>query len=92
MNQDHASTIALGAVVFIIGDDTLRSRFMALSGSDVDDIRARINETDFQAAALDFLLGHEPDLIAFCESSGIAPDTPLKAKQVLAGQSTWESI
>jgi len=92
MNQDHASTIALGAIVFIVGDETLRSRFMALSGSDVDDIRARINETDFQAAALDFLLGHEPDLMAFCENNNLAPDLPLKAKQILAGPNTWESI
>ena len=92
MNQDSASVIAIEAIVFIVTDETLCSRFMTLTGSDEDAIRAGINDTDFQAAALDFLLANEPDLITFCEANHIDPTAPLTAKHVLAGPNSWQSI
>jgi hypothetical protein len=85
MDTQAASTTALEAVGYIIGDDTLRDRFLALSGTDADDLRARIVEQDFQASVLEFLISHEPDLIDFAEHIKISPETIVSAWRSLGG-------
>ena len=50
MSPDFASEIAFKAIGFIVNDDTLRDRFLALSGLSPDEIRANLADTDFQAS------------------------------------------
>lgn len=85
MTTDHAQAVALRAAAFIFSEDELRDRFVALSGVGVEDIRARIEEQAFLASLLEFLMGHEPDLMAFASYSDEKPDTIVKAWRALGG-------
>ncbi|UTW57024.1 DUF3572 domain-containing protein [Kordiimonas sp. SCSIO 12603] len=85
MSPDFASEIAFKAIGFIVGDDTLRDRFLALSGLSPDEIRANLAEVDFQASILDFLISNEPDLILFAEETGEKPENIVHAWRALGG-------
>jgi hypothetical protein len=78
-----AQTVALKAIAFIATDDELLSRFVALTGCGLDDIKSRIGDAAFLGGVLDFLLGDEPTLIAFVEAEDLAPETPMAARQKL---------
>lgn len=90
MNRDAAETMAFEAVAFVMGEDGLRDRFVALSGSGPDDMVAALSAGDaaFLRGVLEFLLGHEPDLMAFCDRAGLAPEAPMRAYIALGGTPT----
>jgi|AGTN01.3.fsa_nt_gi Protein of unknown function (DUF3572). len=81
--RDDARALALQAVAFMAGDETLLSRFVALTGCGVDDFRRRMADDGFLAAVLDFLLSDEPAVVAFADAEGIAPELPLLARTTL---------
>ena len=80
-----AETLALLALAHVIGDEALRPRFLALSGLEPDDIRARAQDPALLGAVLDFLLAHEPDLVAFAGSAGVPPAAIARARRDLPG-------
>lgn len=77
--------VAIQALAFIAADDQLMSRFLALTGLDVADLRAAAAEPGFLVAVLDFLGGHEPDLVAFAQSADLTPEAVVAARHALAG-------
>lgn len=87
MTRDEADTIALQALAFILAEEARADRFLAISGMDRDDLirSARAGEPGLMGGVLDFLLDWEPDLLAFCEASGLASDAPLRARRALPG-------
>tara|TARA_R110002096_G_scaffold236730_3_gene427510 strand:- start:1039 stop:1314 length:276 start_codon:yes stop_codon:yes gene_type:complete len=85
MYVENAKSLALSALAFILSEDDLRDRFLALSGMDADDMRKRIEETDFMASILEFLLSHEPDLLAYSEHSNENPEHIIVAWRALGG-------
>ena len=85
MQLETAQTIALGALSFVLSEESLRDRFLALSGMSADDIRERISDCDFLASILDFLVSHEPDLIAFAEHTKEKPEQIVSAWRQLGG-------
>lgn len=84
-SQGEAEDLAVEALGFIAGDETLLLRFLNLTGIRASDIRDAAREPGFAAGVLQFLCAHEPTLLAFCEASGIAPDRVVAAKQLLPG-------
>jgi hypothetical protein len=72
INHD-AQTLALNALVWILGEDTRAGRLLSLTGLDGDSIRTRLTDPALLAAVLDFLGNHEPDLIACAEAIGVKP-------------------
>lgn len=85
MTPETAETIALQAIAHIVADDTLRDRFVAMSGLMPEAMRARVGEPQFLASVLEFLLGHEPDILAFADASGVAPEQVQLAWHALGG-------
>ncbi|MDZ4735072.1 MAG: DUF3572 domain-containing protein [Rhodospirillaceae bacterium] len=85
-----AETLALIALAHVASDDDLLPRFLALSGLDLDDLRARAQDPVMLGAVLDFLLAHEPDLIAFAEAQEIAPAAIARARRALPGATVEE--
>ena len=85
MNVTDAEGVAIEALGFIAGDDELLTRFLSLTGIEVGDMRRAAAEPGFLLAVLDFLAGHEPDLVAFAEASRTAPETIVAARHALAG-------
>ena len=85
MTPDTAQAIALNSMAFILAEDALRDRFMALSGVDAGDIRERIQDPAFLASVMDFLVGFEPDLMACAESLNEKPEALVSAWRALGG-------
>ena len=85
MTSEQALTIALRALSYTVGDETLLPRFMALSGLDTAGLRAAAEDPQSLAGVLDFLLANERDLIAFCEANDLAPELPAAAYRCLTG-------
>ncbi|MEX0809784.1 MAG: DUF3572 domain-containing protein [Dongiaceae bacterium] len=85
-----AETLALIALAHVAADEDLLPRFLALSGLDLDDLRARAQDPVMLGAVLDFLLAHEPDLIAFAEAQEIAPAAIARARRNLPGAAVEE--
>jgi hypothetical protein len=76
-------TLALMALAYIAGDGDLLDRFLALSGLDLEGLKARAQDPTLLGAVLDFLLAHEPDLLAFAADSQIKPESVAQARQKL---------
>jgi hypothetical protein len=71
------------ALAYIAGDGDLLDRFLALSGLDLEGLKARAQDPTLLGAVLDFLLAHEPDLLAFAADSQIKPESVAQARQKL---------
>ncbi|MEX0409214.1 DUF3572 domain-containing protein [Aquibium sp. LZ166] len=80
-----AEALAVGALSFIASDPVLMPRFLAMSGIEASDIRRAAAEPGFLAGVLNFLLAHEPSLMAFCDATGADPGQVGRAAQMLPG-------
>ena len=78
-------TLALMALAYIAGDSDLLERFLALSGLDLEGLKARAQDPNLLGAILDFLLAHEPDLMAFAADSQVQPASIAAARRKLPG-------
>ena len=58
-------------------------RLLALTGLEADTLRAHIGELSTQRAVIDFLEGHEADLIACAAALEVSPIQLLGAKAAL---------
>lgn len=85
MTNETAEILALKAVAFIIQNDDLRDRFMALSGIDEGMIKGAVQDRVFLTSVLEFFVNFEPDLIAFAENEEIAPESVTNAWRTLGG-------
>ena len=65
--------LALRALAWVLGEEDRAGRFLALTGLDPDDLRARAGSAEVGAATLGFLLAHEPDLVACAQALGEPP-------------------
>ncbi|BAE50876.1 DUF3572 domain-containing protein [Paramagnetospirillum magneticum] len=87
MTPGDAETIALQVVAWIIGDDTMRDRFISITGCGADDLRNRIDQPAFLGSVLDFLLADESSVLAFADHVGLPPDVAMMARAKLPGWS-----
>jgi Protein of unknown function (DUF3572) len=93
MNDETPHDTAVAALAWIAGDSDMLGRFLALTGIEAEQIRQAAREPGFLAGVLDFLLAHEPSLMAFCADNGLAPETVQKARAKLGSgaENTWFS-
>ena len=85
MQLDAASVIALQALAWLAGDADRLGQFMAVSGADQADLRARAAEPEFLAAVLDHLLSEDRWVLDFCADHGLPPGGLLAARGALPG-------
>lgn len=78
-----AEAIAIDALGFVAGDHEMLGRFLDLTGLRADEIRTAAGQPGFLVGVLDFVLVHEPTLIAFCDSSATKPETVQIARDKL---------
>lgn len=78
------SGFSLGALAWILADEARAQRFLDLTGLTPDGLRQGLEQAEVQAAVLDFLCGHEPDLIAAAEALGVAPEAIAAAREGIA--------
>ena len=77
-------------VVAGLGQGELAARERAgtlqeLTGIEPSQLRARAADPTVLAGVLDYLLGNEADLLAFCSAVGIDPAQPARARRLLPG-------
>lgn len=82
-DREAAEAMAVQALGFVAADPQLLPRFLALSGIEAGQIRAAAREPGFLAGVLQFVLAHQPTLLAFCEASGSDPAAVTAALRAL---------
>ncbi|WP_244487502.1 MULTISPECIES: DUF3572 domain-containing protein [unclassified Aureimonas] len=80
---EAAEAMGVKALQFLAGDPVQLHRFLDLSGLQPQELRAAAADPAFFAGLLDFLLGHEPTLLAFAAEADIAPEDVAAARQTL---------
>ena len=75
--------LALGALAWLLSDSLRAQRFLDLTGLTPDSLRTSIGGCATQAAVLDFLCAHEPDLEAAAEALGVVPEELAGARKRL---------
>lgn len=81
---EAAEAMGVKALEFLAGDPVQLHRFLDLSGLHPQELRAAAAEPAFFAGLLDFLLGHEPSLLAFAAYADVAPEDIAVARRSLA--------
>ncbi|KPF68339.1 hypothetical protein IP88_11905 [alpha proteobacterium AAP81b] len=76
--------MGLLALAHVAGDETLASRFLALSGLDSAELRARADDPALLAAVLELLAAHESDLVACAAAINVTPAELAGAARALA--------
>lgn len=84
LTPQEAEVIALKALSFLAADPTRLSRFLALSGVDLSDLRAAAASPEFLAGLLNHLLEDESLLLTFTAEQEIDPRIPAIAAKVLS--------
>ena len=75
---------AVAVLGWLAGEPDMLGRFLALTGIEPGQLRGAVNDPGFLAGMLDFLMGHEPTLLAFCEATGTKPEAVVSAWQHFA--------
>ena len=70
MSPERAEILALEALAWLAAEPDALDRFQAVSGVSGIELRAAAGTPELAVALFDFLLAHEPFLLAFCEASG----------------------
>ncbi|MGK6312938.1 DUF3572 domain-containing protein [Neorhizobium sp. DT-125] len=73
-NSADAEETAAAILGWLANEPDMLGRFLALSGLQANQLRGAVNDPGFLAGMIDFLMGHEPTLLAFCEATGTKPE------------------
>ncbi len=85
MNIDAAAELARDALIWLAGQPEILGNFLAASGADAAELRARIADPEFLGFVLDFVLGSEDVARDFTAHAGLPPDALLRARAALPG-------
>ncbi len=77
--------VAIAILGWLAGEPELLGRFMALTGTEPSSLRHAMGDPGFMAGLVDFLMQHEPTLLAFCEATGRKPEDVVRAHAALSG-------
>jgi len=80
----HEET-AVAILSWLAGEPDMLGRFLALTGTRPDQLRQSVNDPGFLAGMLDFLMGHEPTLMAFCTATDTKPETVVETWRHYSG-------
>jgi hypothetical protein len=82
-SETNPETLALAALGWTVSDASRAQRLLALTGLSPAELRERAGEAAVLAAAIAFLEGHEPDLLACAAALGVKPDKLVNARIAL---------
>jgi hypothetical protein len=85
LDREAAETIAAQALAFLAGDPQRFARFLALTGIELEQIRADADSPEFLAAVLSHLTSDESLLLTFTAETHLAPETIAPALAILQG-------
>ena len=79
-----AEALALGALGWILTDERRAERLLSLTGLTPDRLRHGIEDRQVQAAVLEFLAAHEPDLVLAADALNVEPEAIIAAHRELS--------
>jgi hypothetical protein len=85
VSRDQAEAIGVQALGFLASEPQRLASFLAVSGLDVPEIRARAADPDLLAGVLDYLARDESQLLVFAAEAGLPAERVMMAHHVLAG-------
>lgn len=88
MTTSDPQDIAISVLTWLAGEPDLLGRFLALSGLEASGLRQAAQEPGFMAGVLNFLMGHEPTLMQFCQATGTEPEHVSRAFKVLSSENS----
>ncbi|WP_296679490.1 DUF3572 domain-containing protein [Novosphingobium sp.] len=77
------AALALGALSWVLADESRAERLLALTGMTPDDLRSGLGDPSVLGAVLDFLASHERDLVDAADGLGVAPGVLMAARERL---------
>lgn len=77
------AALALQALGWVLGDAPRAERFLSLTGLTPEELRAGLGDPAVLSAVLEFLCGHEADLIAAADALAVAPGDLAAAREKL---------
>tara|TARA_R110000782_G_scaffold268689_1_gene365497 strand:+ start:32712 stop:32999 length:288 start_codon:yes stop_codon:yes gene_type:complete len=83
-SPQNPEVLALRALAWTVSDNDRAQRLLALTGLDAGQLRQGADNPLILGATLDFLAGHEPDLLACADALGVLPGQLIAAAQGLA--------
>ncbi len=89
IGKDAAETLGVQALGWLAGRGDTLGAFLGAAGCAPEDLRKRAREPEFLGFVLDFLLGDEAALMAFCDDAGIRYELPMQARAALPGGDAW---
>ncbi|KLI64873.1 DUF3572 family protein [Aurantiacibacter marinus] len=78
-----SSSLALGALAWILADQARAERFLDLTGLTPDGLRGAVGEVSTHRAIFDFLASHEPDLVGAAQALDVSPEILIRAQEEL---------
>ena len=75
--------LALEALGWALTDEKRAERLLSLTGLTPERLRHGLDDCSVQAAVLEFLANHEPDLIAAADALDTTPETLVAAARTL---------
>jgi hypothetical protein len=86
---EASEVLALQALGWLVGNEDLLPVFLSSTGASAGDLAAQAGDPAFLASVLDFLLGDDAWIKAFCDAAGRRYTEPMEARAWLpGGQST----
>jgi hypothetical protein len=83
-DRDAGVMIGLRALAWTLDDPARAQRLLDLTGLTPQSLREGAADPAILGALLDFLAGHEPDLVACAGAIGLAPAELVRARDALA--------
>ena len=90
VSLENANEVALDAIAFLLADEDRLLQFLSFTGADPGQLRERLNDKEFHASILDYLLQNELLLISFASEIQVTPETISRARIAIAGAPDFE--
>lgn len=90
--REAAETVALKALAFLASDGERLGRFLALTGTGPDELRAAAREPGMLVGVLDHLMQDETLLMVFAAEEGLKPESVAAAHHALSGPPPERSV
>lgn len=85
MQQEAVQSLALQAAAWLAGESDMLGHFLGATGMSVEDLRDRLEDPEFQAALLDFVLMDDSWVVNCATHCGIRPEDLLDLRRHLPG-------
>lgn len=85
VNSEKAETVALQALVWILEDDELTTRFLGMSGADPQMLRQNADSAEVLCSVMDFILTEDKMVLEFAGAVNVPPETVVAARHSLPG-------